>query len=215
MQRGPASLLLLALAAGCSRPVEPRPALRALVREPITAGEGTPSLQLGRTTIGDCLTNYGVRGFAVLAGDSYGIELRYLAGQLMLTFWLDGVGHDDWPELKQAVRDPENFARARPEVWNATLAAITIRAGSTPAATYWQGPVTPSPGAGKVALFSPLAAVNEAFGDGAEIRNGGASASAKLPGLTLELRRPADAEDDDPTVVTAIHAFAAAPSSPR
>jgi hypothetical protein len=207
------ALVLLAFAACGDRAIEVPAALQPLADEPLTAGVGTPSLQIGTTTIAECVQRYGTRGFAVYGGEVYGAELRYLRGQLVLTFDLPLLGHDDWPDLKSAHRDPESFVLARPAVSTATLTSITVKAGPHLAGTFYRGRIQDG-----FALLGEMFETWDALGQQPKMVDGGLGAEIRVPGMHVRLRRNKGDEAPDepkPPHVVQVTVFAAQPASPR
>ena len=185
------ALLPLSLTHGCSHPIDVPAQLAPLRNEALEPNIGTDSLLIGVTTLGECASRYGIRGFSIAAGDEFWVDLTYLGGQLQLSFALDEFAHDEWPSLKQATRDPENFVLSHAAASQATLTSLRVRAGRTPAQTFFRGQVDNAFG-----LFSPM---NDVLGalDVQKPSLGHYRVRFAAPGITVTCERDPDARPDE------------------
>lgn len=134
--------IAVCLATRTATPVKPPPSWEATMRAPVEPGVGVGDLVLGETTLRACMELHGKGSFSVIGGDQLSIGLSYLSGQVRLQFDIppteDG-GTIPWSSLRDAVRDPMNFVASHPQVGEAPLAWIQLRAGSTAESTYYRG----------------------------------------------------------------------------
>jgi hypothetical protein len=96
---------------------------------------------------------YGAGHAALLAGDTYGYELRFVAGQLELSFMIDEELSRtlDLQDMKRSLRDLESFVFSRREVGATPLASLRVEAGRSAVSTFYRGRLDGGPG-----LFDPV-----------------------------------------------------------
>jgi hypothetical protein len=149
----PSALAVVLSAAACDRPRDVPPRLAPLADAPARAGVGLGDLAVGTTTLADVVMRYGAGHASLLAGDTYGYELRFVAGQLELSFMIDEELSRtlDLQDMKRSLRDLESFVFSRREVGATPLASLRVEAGRSAVSTFYRGRLDGGPG-----LFDPV-----------------------------------------------------------
>jgi hypothetical protein len=166
-------MALVALAivvAGCSSAKTSPPALAPYARQTLTAGRGLGDIRLGEMTLQAFGERFGSGRPALVAGDTFGVELTFCDGQVGFLFVAEGAADSRlrWSAPREAVsklNDLEKFFAAFPECRAIPLHSISVAAGESPETTWFKG----TTGEG-TALFAPLEAVGLAYGKSHDVR---------------------------------------------
>ncbi|MCK6447831.1 MAG: hypothetical protein L6Q99_15675 [Planctomycetes bacterium] len=109
-------------------------------------------LELGVTTLGECVDRFGAGRVALVASDQVGLECAYEGGELTLLFLYDFVLRDDDENtaLRTAPRDLAKFLERFPQRRGLPLAGVTVSSSGVGSAFY-RGALAPSTTLGKPA----------------------------------------------------------------
>lgn len=145
--------LLVALAA-CGRARDPR--LQPLSLAPLTVGDDGAALgelRIGETTLGEFVDRFGSGRVDLVVSDQTGLELVFAGGELALLFLYDVNPRDDQEcaALRKAPRDLSGFLAQFPERRDLRLASLTVAAGDSRDASFFQGELAPG-----IQLLDPL-----------------------------------------------------------
>jgi hypothetical protein len=132
-----ALLAFVALVGGCAQHDSP---LAPYANAPLSAGVGLGDLKLGQTTLAAVVQRLGVETVTPLASDEIGLELFYQHGQLALLFIIEPECMNKLKSgLRPATVDLPAFLARTPCMRDAKLSSISVRVGSTPGDTWFQG----------------------------------------------------------------------------
>lgn len=172
----PSIVLVLALMTACSG-ADAR--LEPLARAPLEAGGGLGDVRLGATTLGAFVERFGSGRSDMVVSDQIGFELVFESGQLSFLFLYEEFPRDEKEvkAMRAGTRDLAGYLAAYPQRRALPLASISVGAGKTREATFFQGRLDSG-----AALFDPIDEAGGRIG----IRNDGltpmiAGMSPKLP----------------------------------
>jgi hypothetical protein len=155
------ALALLALVPACAGGAADG-RVAPLAHAALEPGRGLGDITIGRTTLGEVVARYGVDRVSLFAGDEIALELVWARGGLALLVPVDRALADrvGFAALKSAVHDLEGFLADAPDAAELVVTSLSVDAGRTVAASFYQGSLT-----GGIRLGDPLADVVARLGE--------------------------------------------------
>lgn len=163
--RVPVFVVAVGVLAGCGGR---SPALEALARATLTAGEGFAAVPLG-TPVAAFLDRFPGGRPSVVVGDELGVEMSFADERVSFLFLVDAACRDQvgsrTGELVRAVASSDGLRQAFPACLPAPLASISVGAAAEATNTFFQG-VTET----GLRLFALKHDAHTAYGNGDDVR---------------------------------------------